>query len=157
LSGDVQVGLIDIAESDDLDRRDLDQAEDVGLAVPPAADQADPDWRPVREWCGVAVGGRERQTGGARLQKITTIHSTLPDSFRAVPASEDFHSDTPTASVYYEPPPAQRVPISSKVLNQALSIPAHLFPSLQPDYPDSFHRGSSVNVWAAFCTTASRE
>ena len=32
---------VDIAQRDDLDRRDLDQPEEVGLAVPAGADQAD--------------------------------------------------------------------------------------------------------------------
>ena len=34
--------LVDVAQRDDLDRRDLDQPEQVGLAVPAGADQADP-------------------------------------------------------------------------------------------------------------------
>ena len=34
--------LVDVAERDDLDRRDLDQPEQVALAVPAAADQPHP-------------------------------------------------------------------------------------------------------------------
>ena len=48
--------LIDIAERDDLDRRDLNQTEQVTLAIPAAADQTNallPAW----ELCGIAAQG----------------------------------------------------------------------------------------------------
>ena len=41
LGGLGQHPLVDVAQRDDLDRRHLDQAEQVALAVPAAADQAD--------------------------------------------------------------------------------------------------------------------
>ncbi len=41
LGGVGQHLLVDVAERDDLDRRDLDQPEQVALAVPASADQPD--------------------------------------------------------------------------------------------------------------------
>ena len=70
--------LVDVAERDDLDRRDLDQPEQVGLAVPAGADQADP-----LSHLGKLCNGRrqpgQRKRGGALLDEVTTIHAmTLP-------------------------------------------------------------------------------
>ncbi len=48
--------LIDVAERDDLDRRDLDQTEQVALAVPAAADETNA-LLPVCELCGIAAQG----------------------------------------------------------------------------------------------------
>ncbi len=41
IGGAVEHVLVDIAERDDFDRRDLNQAQQIGLAVPACADQAD--------------------------------------------------------------------------------------------------------------------
>src|SRR5437763_480774 len=71
----LQVSLIHVAQRNDLPRRDLHQAEDVGLAVPPAADQADALRPVVGELRGVAARGRQRQAGKTRLKKSTAFHS----------------------------------------------------------------------------------
>ena len=66
--------LVHVAQRDDLDRRDLDQAEQVALAVPAAADQADARRLAVGERGGVAAGGGQGQAGGAGVQEIAAVH-----------------------------------------------------------------------------------
>ncbi len=64
---------IDVAQRHDLDRGDLNQAEQVALAVPATADQAD-----ARRFgiCQRGQGGRggQGQRRGAGVQKVATIH-----------------------------------------------------------------------------------
>ncbi len=61
------------------DRGDLDEAEQVALAVPAAADQADA--RRLRLASGVDARGRgQRQPGGPSLQEITAVHVAPPRS-----------------------------------------------------------------------------
>ncbi len=50
--------LVDVAERDDLDRRHLEQAEQVAFAVPAAADQADAFRRFAGQRPGIVVDGR---------------------------------------------------------------------------------------------------
>ena len=56
--------LVDVAERDDLDRRDLDQPEQVALAVPAGADQADPLAR-VGELLGIRRAARPAANAAA--------------------------------------------------------------------------------------------
>ena len=49
--------LIDVAERNDLDRGDLDEAEEIGFAVPACADQADPFRFYSGEFSGVTSEG----------------------------------------------------------------------------------------------------
>ena len=65
-----QVLLIDIAERDDLDRRNLHQAEQVRLAVPSAADQTDAFRSIVMLPPGNILGWRDRQY---RLEEIGDV------------------------------------------------------------------------------------
>ena len=56
LDGPGEHVLVRVADGDDLDRRDLDQAPQVALAVPTGADEADPP--------GLLRGKGRRQVGG---------------------------------------------------------------------------------------------
>ena len=67
--------LVDVAERDDLDGRDLNEAEEVGLAVPAAADQADPLCLVAGESGCVFAADRKRQACGRRgVEKVATVH-----------------------------------------------------------------------------------
>ena len=67
--------LVDVAERDDLDRRDLDQPEQVGLAVPAAADQPDALGFPARKAGSVFASDREcHPRGRGGLNKFATFH-----------------------------------------------------------------------------------
>jgi hypothetical protein len=68
--------LVHVAQRDDLGRRDLDQAEEVHLAVPARADQP----RAQRFLIGGPDVRRERGSGGddgSGLQKCATVHDLL--------------------------------------------------------------------------------
>ncbi len=66
---------------DDLDGRDLDQAEQVGLAVPAAADEANPrrSCRCVRERAR-RCGRGDSQGCGTCFEKIAPVHGGIPGS-----------------------------------------------------------------------------
>ena len=55
--------LVHIAERNDFDRRDLDEAEQIGLPIPPAADQSDAFFR-IGEVCGETAQRRKGEAGG---------------------------------------------------------------------------------------------
>src|SRR5262249_58683358 len=67
---------------DDLDRGDLDEPEQVTLAVPAGADQPDPPGLPLVEPRGPpAPGGRRhRQAGGAGPEARASVHVHPPRS-----------------------------------------------------------------------------
>ena len=70
--------LVHVAERDDLDGRDLDQAEEVGLAVPARADQSHAPRLAVVELCALAEGrGRQGQARRAGLDELASIHGRL--------------------------------------------------------------------------------
>ena len=75
--------LVDVAQRDDLDRRDLDQAEQVALAVPAGADQADALRLLVGQLGRLAADGRQGQPGGAGAKEITTIHGSSPRNLKS--------------------------------------------------------------------------
>jgi hypothetical protein len=81
--GDLRRGVrqhprVDVADRDDLDRRDLQEAEEGGLAVPAGADQAHAQRRRVRERRSVSRRGRERERGRARPQELSSLHGGPP-------------------------------------------------------------------------------
>ena len=65
--------LVDVAERDDFDRRDLDQPEQVALAVPAGADQPDPLAR-VRELLGVGGRSGQGEGRGGVLDEVSAMH-----------------------------------------------------------------------------------
>ena len=85
--------LVDVAQRDDLDRRDLDQPEQVALAVPAAADQADA--------LGFPAGRAERPSGRPDRAKPAAIEpvwrnsrrfmAVLPGSCRALARCRTVH------------------------------------------------------------------
>ncbi len=70
--------LIDVAQRNDLDRRDLDQAKQISLAIPPAADEPDPRRFLIDKLRGKPARGGERQPRGARVNELSTIHGGAP-------------------------------------------------------------------------------
>ena len=66
--------LVDVAERDDLDRRDLDQPEQVALAVPAGADQADA-LAGICQLLRVGRHARQRQSGGTTGDEVTSVHA----------------------------------------------------------------------------------
>jgi hypothetical protein len=73
LGEEVRVG---VAQRDDLDWRDLQQAEQVGLAVPAGADQGHPLLH-VAELLGVGRHRGERERRARGLQEIASKHGSL--------------------------------------------------------------------------------
>ncbi len=71
--------LVDVAQRNDLDRRDLDQPEQVGLAVPAAADQPDALGFPAGEARGPLAPKRQSHSRGSRagLEEFATIHGRV--------------------------------------------------------------------------------
>ena len=67
--------LIDIAQRHDLDRRNLNETEQIDLAVPAAADQADARRLAIGE--GGVGGLRQSESGRAGGQEITSIHGGI--------------------------------------------------------------------------------
>jgi len=65
--------LIDIAQRDDIDRRDLDEAEQIGLAIPTASDQSHAFPLIGKIDCETPKGG-SREGRGAGLEELTAIH-----------------------------------------------------------------------------------
>ena len=65
--------LVDVAERHDFDRRDLHEPQQVGLAVPAGADEADPLLR-AAELLGVSGEPGDRERGGTFLEEVATIH-----------------------------------------------------------------------------------
>jgi hypothetical protein len=70
--------LVDIAQRDDVDGRDLDQPQEIRLAVPSGADQADP-------FAGVGKllrkrERRESQCADAGSEEVATMHGQSPGS-----------------------------------------------------------------------------
>ena len=70
--------LVDVAERDDLDRRDLDQAEQVALPYQPLPIRPTRFGSLIRECPGVTPERRPGEPGGAGLKKPATIHGTSP-------------------------------------------------------------------------------
>ena len=72
--------LVDVAQRDDLDRRDLDQPEQVALAVPAAADQSHALGFPAGRTQSSPCRSREREARGRRagLEELATIHGVFP-------------------------------------------------------------------------------
>ena len=77
--------LVDVAQRDDLDRRDLDQAEQVALAVPAAADQADALGLLVGDLLGDeallrggAAARRDTGSGGRGGDELAAVHGEAP-------------------------------------------------------------------------------
>ena len=67
--------LVDVAQRDDLDRRDLNETEQVGFAVPASADEADAQRFHVGERGSITMGRGQRQTGGCPgVEELTAIH-----------------------------------------------------------------------------------
>ena len=66
--------LVDVAQRHDLDRRHLEQPQQVALAVPAAADQPDAFRRLGGEPEGIAVDGRQGQRRRAGAKELATIH-----------------------------------------------------------------------------------
>ena len=64
---------VDVAQRDDLDRRDLDQPEEVGLAVPAGADEADP-LLGVGQSLRVAGDRAQGQRRAGGLQEAASVH-----------------------------------------------------------------------------------
>ena len=83
--------LVDVAERDDLDRRHLDQAQQVALAVPAGADQADALGLLSLECPGMVSERRPGKTGRAGLKKRTTIHGTSPLPEAKLTATQPIH------------------------------------------------------------------
>ena len=70
---------IDVAQADDFDRRDLHQVEQVGLAVPAAADEGDAQRLFAGGGEGVGLKGGERSgAGGGREEEIAAVHGSVP-------------------------------------------------------------------------------
>ncbi len=71
--------LVDVAQRDDLDRRDLDQPEQVRLAVPAAADQSHALGFPAGRAEGSPRRSCEREARGRRagLKELATIHGAF--------------------------------------------------------------------------------
>ena len=75
LGGFGEHALIDVAERDDFDGRDLDEAKEVGLAVPTGADEADAECFLIGAG-DVSAEGRERESGCAGTKKFAAIHES---------------------------------------------------------------------------------
>ena len=68
--------LVDITQRDDVDGRDLDEPQEIRLAVPSGADEADSFagvGKLLRKW-----ERRESQCGGAGREKVATMHEQSP-------------------------------------------------------------------------------
>ena len=76
--------LIDVAQRNDLDGRDLDQAKQIGLSIPPAADEPDPRRLLIDKFSGKPARGSQRQSRGARMDKLTAIHGGAPGEIERV-------------------------------------------------------------------------
>ena len=72
--------LVNVAERDDLHRRDLDEPEQVGLAVPARADQADAFRLRGGRGGDVVSGGCQGQPGrgGSCMEEFATFHGEAP-------------------------------------------------------------------------------
>ena len=68
--------FVHVAERDHLDRRHLDQPEQVALAVPAAADEADALLL-VCEFSGIAAEGRQRQSCRTDLDEFPAVHDSF--------------------------------------------------------------------------------
>ena len=66
--------FVHVAERDDFDGRDLQEAEEVGFSIPAAADEADALLL-VCEFSGIAAEGRPRQPCRAELKELPTVHT----------------------------------------------------------------------------------
>jgi hypothetical protein len=71
---------IHVAQRHDLDRRNLDQAQQIGLAVPTSADEADP-FATLGKLLGVGRPARHGEQDGACLDEVATIHDGSPARF----------------------------------------------------------------------------
>ena len=65
--------LVDVAQRDDLDRGDLDEAEQVALAVPAAADEPDAQ-RLLGGADVVAEGGQGQARRRPGLEELAAVH-----------------------------------------------------------------------------------
>ena len=65
---------IDVAQRDDFDWRDLNESEQVGFAVPAAADETDAQRFHVGEGFEVTAGGQRESGSGAGVKELTTVH-----------------------------------------------------------------------------------
>ena len=75
---------VDVAQRDNLDGRHLDQAKDIGLAIPAAADESHSFGGQIRGFCRIAAGGWQRQRGKTSLNEFTTVHRFLAGSSSGV-------------------------------------------------------------------------
>src|SRR5207237_3180975 len=72
--------LVHVAQRDDFDRRNLNEAEQVALAVPPGADEPDA----IRLLLGLRRPGalrpehRHRHARRTGLEEVSTVHATPP-------------------------------------------------------------------------------
>jgi len=71
--------LIHVAERDDFNWRNLDQTEQIALAVPAAADEADALLL-VCEFCGIVAEGRQRQSCRTDLNEFPAVHGYCSSS-----------------------------------------------------------------------------
>ena len=113
---------VDVAERHHLDRRDLDQPEQVGLAIPAGADEADPE-RGVREGLGVAS-----EAAGWRRRARPRSTGTGGGSSAWPPEGRPNHSADgrrPDGSYGFRGPRKVQVPRSSKIVGVFLrSVPS---------------------------------
>ena len=76
--------LVDVAERHDFDGFDLEQAQEVALAVPAGADEADAAGAVGGEELEVRGEGDPGEAGGASSKELAAVHGLFPtfDCFR---------------------------------------------------------------------------
>ena len=82
--------LVHVAQRDDLDRRDLDEAQEVGLAVPAAADQPDALFH-----VGKLIGKKSAvksgpEGGGGSAEEMAAVHGRVGGKWRLSGAGQVF-------------------------------------------------------------------
>ena len=78
LPGFGEHAFIHIAKRDDFDRRNLNESQQIGFAVPPAADEANAKRFGVGEFIAVAAGCADREPRGRGAEKISAVHIAAP-------------------------------------------------------------------------------
>src|SRR5262249_47527896 len=73
---------IDVAQRNDIDIGDLDEAEQVVLAVPATADQPDARFFRLLRGAEVDARGGDGQAGGAGVKEVAAVHEVPPDEGR---------------------------------------------------------------------------
>jgi hypothetical protein len=70
--------LVDIAQRDNLNRGDLEQAEEIALTVPPAANYADSTGSFTGKESRVRCDREQGEAGGAALEELSAVHGLSP-------------------------------------------------------------------------------